>query len=113
MITTILLFELTVASLQRMTVKNRCLYSVTSLGSPDTGRKKVEAKLLAGTPKTEVAPSTRQRKKRIIKLVVGQGFVADGTKASTPGRRRQKISRTRSSQVLQASIKNSIKSISL
>ena len=51
MITTILLFELTVASHQRMTVKNRCLYSVTSLGSPDTGRKKVEAKWLAGTPK--------------------------------------------------------------
>ena len=62
-ITTILVFELTVASRQRMTVKNRCLYSVTSLGSPDTGRKKVEAKWLAGTLKTEVAPSSRQRKK--------------------------------------------------
>ena len=54
MITTILLFELTVASHQRMTVKNRCLYSVTSLGSPDTGRKKVEAKWLAGTPKRKL-----------------------------------------------------------
>ena len=62
-ITTILVFELTVASHQRMTVKNRCLYSVTSLGSPDMGRKKVEAKWLAGTVKTEVAPSTHQRKK--------------------------------------------------
>ena len=51
MITTIPLFELIVASHQRMTVKNRCLYSVTSLGSPDTGRKKVEAKRLAGTLK--------------------------------------------------------------
>ena len=51
MITTILLFELTVGSHQRMTVKNRCLYSVTSLGSPDTGKKKVEAKRLAGTLK--------------------------------------------------------------
>ena len=43
------MFELTVASRQRMTFKNRCLYSVTPLGSPDTGRKKVEAKWLAGT----------------------------------------------------------------
>ena len=60
---TTLAFELTVASRQRMTVKNRCLYSVTSLGSPDMGRKKVEAKWLAGTLKTEVAPSSRQRKK--------------------------------------------------
>ena len=59
MITTILLFELAVASHQRMTVKNvghrgethRCLYLVISLGSPDTGRKKREAKWLAGTPK--------------------------------------------------------------
>ena len=62
-ISTILVFELTVASRQRMTIKNRCLYSVTSLRSPDTGRKKVEAKWLAGTLKTEVAPSSRQRKK--------------------------------------------------
>ena len=94
-----------------MTVKNRCLYSVTTLGSPDTGRKKVEAKRLAGTLKRKfgLPPSAEIEKEKVS---CWTGFVADGTKASTPGRRRQKISRTRRSQVLQASIKNSIKSIS-
>ena len=82
-ITTIVLFELTVTSHQRMTVKNRCLYLVTSLGSPDTGRKKVEAKRLAGTLKTEVAPSSRQRKKE--KLVVGQGSWWTDPKAKYSG----------------------------
>ena len=81
MIITILVFELTVASHQRMTVKNRCLYSVTSLGSPDTGRKKVEAKRLAGTLKTEVVPSSRQREKELKKISCWTGFVADGTKS--------------------------------
>ena len=56
MITTILVFELTVTSRQRMTVKTRCLYIGTSLGSPDTGRKKREAKWLAGTPKRKWGP---------------------------------------------------------
>ena len=66
-ITTILVFELTVASRQRMTVKNRCLYSVTSLGSPDTGRKKIEAKWLAGTLKKGSGaffPSAKKEKRK-------------------------------------------------
>ena len=84
-ITTIPVFELTVASRQRMTVKNRCLYSVTSLGSPDTGRKKVEAKWLAGTLKTEVAPSSRLAKKGKDKVSCWTGFVEEGTKAKYSG----------------------------
>ena len=104
-ITTILVFELTVASRQKMTVKNRCLYSVTSLGLPDKGRKKVEAKWLAGTLKMEVAPSSRQRKKEKTKLVVGQGSWRTEPKPSTPGRRRQKISRTRRSHFFKPVLK--------
>ena len=112
MITTIVLFELTVASHQRMTVKNRCLYSVTSLESPDTGRKKVEAKWLAGTLKTEVAPSSRQWKREARKSVVGQGSWQTEPKPVLQVEEDKKISRTRRSQVLQPSTKNSIKSIS-
>ena len=111
-IITILVFELTVASHQRMTVKNRCLYSVTSLGSPDTGRKEVEAKWLAGTLKMEVAPSSRQRKKEKTKLVVRQGSWRTEPKPSTPGRRRQKNISDMKEPFLQASTKNSVKSIS-
>ena len=56
-------FELTVASRQRMTIKTRCLYLGTSLGSPNTGRKKREAKWLAGTPKRKwgLLPISRNR----------------------------------------------------
>ena len=74
MITTILLFELTVAGHQRVTVKNRCLYLVTSLGSPDTEREKVEAKRLAGTLKRKwgLLPVSGNRKEK--KVVVGQGL---------------------------------------
>ena len=50
----------------------------------DMGRKKVEAKWLAGTLKTEVAPSSRQRKKK-EKVSCWTGFVADGTKAKYSG----------------------------
>ena len=63
-------------------------------------------------PKTEVAPSSRQRKKGIKKLVVGQGSWQTEPKPVLRVEEDKKISRTRRSQVLQASIKNSIKSIS-
>ena len=94
-----------------MTVKNRCLYSVTSLGSPDTGRYKVEAKWLAWTLKTEVEPYSRQRKKEKKKLVVGQGSWRTEPKPSTPGKRRRKEYLGHEEAIFQASIKNSIKSI--
>ena len=84
-ITTILVFELTVASRQRMTVKNRCLYLVTSLGSPDTERKRVEAKRLAGTLKRKWHLLPVSEKKIIRKLVVGQGSWRTEPKAKYSG----------------------------
>ena len=64
-------------------------------------------------PKTEVAPSSRQRKNEKKKLVVGQGSLrVDEQKPVLRVEEDKKISRTRGTQVLQASVKNSIKSIS-
>ena len=53
---------------------------VTSLGSPNTGRKKVEAKRLAGTLKRKwhLLPVSEKRNKKVS---CWTGFVADGTKS--------------------------------
>ena len=53
-----------------VTVETRCLYLVTSLGSPDTGRKKVEAKRLAGTLKRKwgLLPVSGNRKEKSLLL---------------------------------------------
>ena len=67
---------------------NRCWYSVTSLGSPDTGRKKVEAKWLAGTLKWKWHLLPVNGKRKIRKLVVGQGSWRTELKPRTPGKRR-------------------------
>ena len=68
--------------------------------------------MIGWDPKTEVAPSPRRRKKREEKAVIGKGLVADRPIAITPGEEDKNISWTRGTQVLQASVKNSIKSIS-
>ena len=92
MITTIFLFELTVASHQRMTVKNRCLYSVTSLGSPDTRKEEREKPndwLGPQNGSGDSFPSAEIDNKK-KKVTCWTWFVTDGTKASTRCRRRQK-----------------------
>ena len=63
-------------------------------------------------PKTEVAPSPRRQKKMQRKVSYWKGLVADRPIAITPGEEDKNISWTRGTQVLQASVKNSIKSIS-
>ena len=63
------------------------LYSVTSLGSPDRGRKKIEAKMIGLNPKAEVgAPSVSRSRTEVV---------ANEAKAKTPGKGRQKVSWTR------------------
>ena len=70
--------------------------------------------MIGWDPKTEVAPSPRRRKKKKTRRKVSywKGLVADRPIAITPGEEDKNISRTRGTQVLQASVKNSIKSIS-
>ena len=64
-------------------------------------------------PHSEVAPSSRLRKKKEKrKLVVGQGSWRTELKPSTPGKRRRKNISDTKEPFLQASTKNSIKSIS-
>ena len=46
--------------------------------------------MIGWDPKTEVAPSSRQRKKEKRKLVVGQGSWRTELKPSTLGKRRRK-----------------------
>ena len=81
-------FELTVASRQRMTVKKECgsrgdqqmlvlgnltwMTSSSPKKSPDQGEEE-RSQVIGWDPKTEVAPSSRQRKTEKKKLVVGQG----------------------------------------
>ena len=76
--TTILLFELTIASHQRMTVKKE----YGSQGRPDvytwwphSGRltREGRSQTIGWDPKTEVAPSFRHQKNEKKKLVVRQG----------------------------------------
>ena len=78
---------------------------------PDQGEEG-RSQTIGWDPKTEVAPSSRQRKKEIRKLVVGQDSWRTEPKTSTPGRRRQKNISDTKEPFLQASTKNSIKSIS-
>ena len=66
-----------------MTVKNRCLYSVTSSSpkkSPDQGEES-RSQTIGWDPKTEVGTSSRQRKKKKDKVSCWTGFVVDGTKS--------------------------------
>ena len=58
-------------------------------GSPGQGEEE-RSQMIGWDPKTEVAPSSRQRKKEIIKSVVGQGSWRTEPKPSTPGKRRRK-----------------------
>ena len=62
--------------------------------------------------KTEVAPSPRRKKKTRRNVSYWKGLVADRPIAITPGEEDKNISWTRGTQVPQASVKNSIKSIS-
>ena len=66
--------------------------------------------MIGWDPKTEVAPSSRQRKKIIKKLVVGLGSWRTEPKPSTLGKEDEK--NILKEPFLQASTKNSIKSIS-
>ena len=86
---------------------------LSNLRSPDTGREKErEAKWLAGALKRKWHPSPRRRKKTRRNVSYWKGLVADRPIAFTPGEEDKNISWTRGTQVLQASVKNSIKSIS-
>ena len=118
-INTILPLEWTVASRQRVTVKKECrsqrgyqqMLVLSNLRSPDTRGKEGEAKWLAGTLKRKwhFSPSAKKTRR---KGSYWKGLVADRPIAITPGEEDKNISRTRGTQVLQASVKNSIKSIS-
>ena len=66
--------------------------------------------MIGWDPKTEVAPSPRQRKKREEKSVIGRGSWQ--TDPFTLGEEDKNISWPQGTQVPQASVKNSIKSIS-
>ena len=63
-------------------------------------------------PKTEVAPFSPSAKKTRRNVSYWKGLVADRPIAITPGEEDKNISWTRGTRVLQASVKNSIKSIS-
>ena len=54
------------------------------------GKEEERSQTIGWDPKTEVGTPSCQRKKKKEKVSCWTGFVADGTKASTPGRRRQK-----------------------
>ena len=66
------------------------------------------SKMIGWDPKTEVAPSSRQRKKEKEKVSCWTGFVADGTKVLRVKEDEKNISDTKE-LFLQASIKNSKK----
>ena len=100
-----LLFELTVTWLGWR------LVALTK--SPDR-RGEGRSQMVGWGPKTEVAPFSPSAKKTRRNVSYWKGLVADRPIAKYSGWRRQKkYLRTRGTQVLQASIKNSIKSISL
>ena len=64
-------------------------------------------------PKTEVAPFSPSAKKTIRNVsCLGRVRKRQNQKPSTPGEEDKRISETRGTRVLQASIKNGIKSIS-
>ena len=56
-------------------------------GSPDQGEEG-RSQMISWNPKTEVPPSSRQRKKEKRKLVVGQDSWRTELKPRTPGKRR-------------------------
>ena len=68
--------------------------------------------MIGWNPKTEVAPSSRQRKREKKKLVVGQGSWWTEPKPSTPGKRRRKEYLGHEGAISSSQYKNSIKSIS-
>ena len=49
------------------------------------GKEEGRSQMIGWDPKTEVAPSSRQRKKEKRKISCWTGFVADGTKAKNSG----------------------------
>ena len=67
--------------------------------------------MIGWDPKTEVAPSSHQQKKKKTKrkVIYWKGLLADRPIAITPGEEDKNISWTRGTQVPQASVKNSIK----
>ena len=83
---------------------------LSNLRSPDTRGKEGEAKWLAGSLKRKwhLLPvgEKNEKKRQLLEIV------ADRPIAITPGEEDKNISWTRGTQVLQASVKNSIKSIS-
>ena len=68
--------------------------------------------MIGWDPKTEVAPSSHQRKKEKRKLVVGQVLWQTELKPRTPGKRRQENISDTKEPCLQARTKNKIKSVS-
>ena len=96
-----------------MTVRRECgsrrCSHLSDLGSPDIGRgKKKEAKWLAGTPNGSGVPFPSG----VVKKVFEQRSWQTDDSHFTPGERQKTNWDTKDSKILQASIKNSTKSIS-
>ena len=93
-ITTILVFELTVKEWPLRKNVGHSGDQMFVLGNLTRvawhGKEEGRSQTIGWDPKTEVAPSSRQRKKEIRKLVVGQGSWRTEPKPSTPGKRRRK-----------------------
>ena len=119
-INTILPLEWTVATRQKKwTLRknvghrgdiNRCWYLVTS-GRRTPGRRREKPNDWLG-PLNGSGIFSPTAKKTRRKVSYWKGLVADRPIAITPGEEDKNISWTRGTQVLQASVKNSIKSIS-
>ena len=97
-----LLFELTVTWLG--------WHLVALTKSPEQGGGG-RSQMIGWGPKTEVAPFSPSAKKTRRNVSYWKGLVADRPIAIYSGWRQKNYLRTRGTQVLQASIKNSIKSI--
>ena len=76
-------------------------------GSPDQGEEE-RSQMIGWSPKTEVAPSSRQRKKEIRKLVFGTELVGNrlgAAKPKAPDKGRRKLDRTRRSPIFKPVLK--------
>ena len=91
---------------------NRCWYLVTSGRRTPEGGEEGRSQMIGWGPKTEVAPFSPSAKKTRRNVSYWKGLVADRPIAILLRVENKRISETRGTQVLQASIKNSIKSIS-
>ena len=105
--------------IKKVTIKKECrsqrgyqqMLVLSNLRLLDTREKEGEAKWLAGALKRKwhLLPSAKKREEM---LVIGRGSWQTDPKPITPGEEDKNISWTWGTQVLQASVKNSIKSIS-